>query len=92
LAATGQQQSLNYRMASMSFQQYDVAKLKGLRVPLPDLFDEFNLRRPIIGDVVTIIEIYSEPPGYELECSDSDGITQWMMAFRPEDVELELLS
>lgn len=76
----------------MKFKQYDVVRLKELRAPILDLENEFNLRRPVTGDVATIIEIYSKPPGYELECSDNNGITQWMMVFRPEDVELELLS
>ncbi len=76
----------------MKFKQYDIVRLNGVLVPIPESCDEFNLRRPASGDVATIIEIYSNPPGYELECSDSDGITQWMMAFRSEDIELELLS
>lgn len=54
------------------------------------LADEFNLRQPEVGDIATIVELYSSPSGYELECSDANGITQWLMAFRPEDVVLEL--
>jgi hypothetical protein len=41
--------------------------------------------------VATIVEIYLEPPGYELECSDGCGVTQWLMAFGLGDVELELV-
>jgi hypothetical protein len=75
----------------MKFQQYDVVRLLGLGLPLPELADEFNLRQPIVGDVATIVEIYSEPAGYELECSDGNGITQWLMAVAPDEIELELV-
>jgi hypothetical protein len=75
----------------MKFKQYDVVRLLGIRVPIPALYDEFDLRPPVVGDVATIIEIYSTPPGYELECSDGNGITQWMMAFQPDDVDMELV-
>lgn len=59
----------------MKFQQYDVVRLMEMRVPMPELADEFNLRQPVVGDVATIVEIYTKPPGYELECSDGNGIT-----------------
>lgn len=72
----------------MKFKQYDVVRLKAINVSVST--DEFNLRLPVVGDVATIIEIYSSPLGYELECSDVGGITQWMIAFRPDDVVLEL--
>lgn len=57
----------------MKFEQYDEVRLKKLHVPLTESVDEFNLRLPVLGDVATIVEIYSKPPGYELECSDSNG-------------------
>lgn len=75
----------------MQFKQYDVVKLKAWHVDAIKVSDAFNLRPPAIGDVATIIEIYSNPPGYELECSDGNGITQWLLAFGPEDVELDLV-
>jgi len=74
----------------MKLKQYDTVKLIGLHVPTPLLADAFNLRQPVIGDVAAIVEVYSNPSGYELECSDRNGITQWLMAFRPDDIELEL--
>lgn len=75
----------------MSFKQYDAVRVRTINVPIPCAKDEFNLRSPAIGDIAYIIEIYSNPPGYELECSDANGITQWLMSFAPEDVELELV-
>lgn len=74
----------------MRLQRYDVVRLMGIRVPLAALADEFNLRQPVVGDVATIVEIYSKPAGYELECSDGNGITQWLMAFGFDEIELEL--
>lgn len=75
----------------MQFKQYDVVELKALHVEASNVSDAFNLRRPAIGDVASIVEIYSNPPGYELECSDESGITQWLLAFGPDDVELDLV-
>lgn len=73
----------------MKLSQYDVVRLKAIRVPVPTLVDACNLRQPAVGDTAYIIEIYSDPLGYELECSDANGITQWLMAFAPDDIELE---
>lgn len=75
----------------MQFKQYDVVRVMALHVEATKASDAFNLRCPVIGDVATIIEIYSKPPGYELECSDVNGITQWLMAYGPEDIQLELV-
>ena len=74
----------------MKFKQYDVVRIMAFSVEQAALADESNLRRPEVGDIATIIELYSSPSGYELECSDANGITQWLMTFRPEDVVLEL--
>jgi hypothetical protein len=38
----------------------------------------FNTRPPRIGDTATVIEIYTNPPGYELES--------------PDDIELEKIT
>jgi len=76
----------------MKFKQYDAVRLKGILAPIAQLNDEFNLRSPKTGDVAYIIEIYENPLGYELEYSDADGITQWLMAFQPHEVELEFVS
>ena len=74
----------------MNFKQYDSVRLKASRLRQPVDQDRFDLRQPVVGDVATIVEVYSTPPGYELECSDAGGITQWMIAFQFDDVMLEL--
>ncbi len=76
----------------MQFNQYDVVKVMAVPVDASKDPDAFNLRQPLIGDVATIVEVYSKPPGYELECSDASGITQWLLAFGPNDIELDLVA
>ena len=76
----------------MNFKQYDAVRLKRINVQIPCADEEFNLRPPKIDDLACIIEVYTNPFGYELECSDANGITQWLMSFGPEDVELELVN
>ncbi|WP_141832826.1 hypothetical protein [Herbaspirillum sp. SJZ107] len=70
---------------------YDVVTIKGLRKPIDFQPGDMNVRAPAIGDVAAVVEVYSNPPGYELECSGKDGVTIWLHAFAPEDVELEVI-
>ena len=77
----------------MQFKQYDVVKI----IEINKKFDEddlkYNIRLPKVGDIAYIIEIYTHPHlGYDLECSDKDGITQWLMAFSPKEIKLELIT
>lgn len=74
----------------MSFKQYDVVKVVALHAFKQEISDSFNLRPPRIGDIATIVEIYAKPPGYELECSDKEGITQWLQAFAQDEIGLAL--
>ena len=78
-------------MNAAGFSQYDVVRV----LRLPDVTqpsgEAFDLRSPQVGDVATIIEIYADPPGVELECCYANGITQWLAAFRFQDVLLELV-
>jgi hypothetical protein len=75
-----------------SVQIYDVVRIKKLRKPIDFQPDRTSVRAPCVGDVATVIDVYSNPPGYELECSGEDGITIWLWSFAPEDVELEVVS
>ena len=78
---------------SRKFQQYDVVRLIGFG-PNADLNpSEHDKRPPQIGDTATIVEIYEDPPGYELECCDgsSEGITTWLRSFGVSEIILELL-
>ena len=68
--------------------QYDVVKVIGFR---DDRFESAKvhfLRRPRIGDIGTIVEVYSKPEvGYEIECCDSAGATIWLEALYPGELE-----
>lgn len=75
-----------------SIKIYDVVRIKELRKPVDFQYDGTSVRAPSVGDVAAVIEVYSNPPGYELECSGKDGITIWLWSFAPEDVELEVVA
>ena len=76
----------------MQFKQYDVVKIKNFTTKKRKRGDVFNKRSPKVGDVATIVELYKDPLGYELECCDANGITEWLIAFQPNEVELELIN
>jgi hypothetical protein len=76
----------------MSIKIYDVVRIKELRKPVDFQSDGTSVRAPSVGDVAAVIEVYSNPRGYELECSGKDGITIWLWSFAPEDVELEVVA
>jgi hypothetical protein len=71
---------------------YDVVNIKELRKHIGFQPDGTSVRAPRVGDVAPVIEVYSSRPGYELECSGKDGITIWLWAFAPQDVELEVIN
>ena len=52
------------------FNQYDVVRIT--RVLADPIRDDYSVNRriPQAGDVATILEVYDNPEGYELECSD----------------------
>ena len=75
----------------MQFAQYDTVRVVGLHKAVDFERDSFNQRAPRIGDIACIVEVYSDPSGYELECSADNGETEWLLAFSPNDIELELV-
>ncbi|MFC0351067.1 hypothetical protein [Undibacterium danionis] len=76
----------------MSFKIYDVVRLIAINSDELCLGDAFNTRPPQVGDIATILEIYDNPPGFELECSDKLGGTVWLLGFQEKDVQLELVN
>jgi hypothetical protein len=78
---------------SKAFNQYDVVRVLGFGVGADLTLSEFYERPPRVGDTATIVEIYDNPPGYELECCDghSGGATTWLRSFRVTEIKLELL-
>lgn len=75
----------------MQFAQYDFVKIIRFLTKNPVQTNAFNKGEPHVGDVASIIEIYTDPLGYELECCDEQGITEWVIAFEPDEIELELV-
>ena len=76
----------------MNFKLYDTIKIVEILNPEKMLKSEFNLVAPKADDIAAIVEIYTSPTiGYELECSNCDGITQWLVTFGPEDIIMELV-
>ena len=76
-------------MLNPAIKLYDAVRIEELR-KAADLSDG-DIRQPQVGDVAWVIEIYENPPGYELECSDKDGTTEWLQGFGAEEIELEKL-
>jgi hypothetical protein len=68
---------------------YDVVQVVALR---DDRFSKASAdyeRNPCIGDIGTIIEVYSHPePAFEVECSGSNGSTIWLAAMYPEELRV----
>jgi hypothetical protein len=68
---------------------YDRVRISAMRGQGPQgLFGE---RGPLVGDTACVIEIYCEPPGYELECLSPQGETEWVASFAAADISLEYL-
>lgn len=78
----------------ITFNQYDVVRLIQFLRPIDGFKVDgfFNNREPAVGDIATIVEVYDDPPGYDLECcASNDGITTWLHTFAPDSVKLELV-
>jgi hypothetical protein len=73
----------------MEFKQYDVVRIVAFNKPVMVVRDAINGREPHVGDVATIVELYDNPPGYELECVEKGGSTAWLRSFAPDKIELE---
>ncbi|NRF67841.1 DUF4926 domain-containing protein [Aquincola sp. S2] len=72
-----------------AFRQYDTVRVKALHEDRFAFDPPVHQRHPRIGDVGTIVGVYSHPTvGYEVECSDPNtGFTIWLEAMHPDEVE-----
>jgi hypothetical protein len=68
--------------------QYDIIKIVNLPIINDGDFLKHNKRLPAIGDMGTVVEIYTHPYlGYEIECCEpGTGITEWMHAFTESEL------
>lgn len=70
--------------------QYAVVRVVSVHGNRPFYSSGANQRIPEVGDIGTIVEVYSQPDvAYEVECSDpTTGITLWLEAMYPDEIEL----
>ncbi|WP_298769157.1 hypothetical protein [uncultured Shewanella sp.] len=74
----------------MKFAQYDEVKLIKIINQKVMTKKGWGYRDPEVGDIATIIEIYSNPEvAYHLECNDENGATAWDLMVIPDDIELK---
>ena len=74
---------------SIEFRKYDTVKIIEILNPEKTHKSDFNLAAPKAGDIATIVEIFTDPcVGYELECSDKNGITQWLVTFESGEINM----
>lgn len=79
-------------MSSILMNQYDVVEIQEIIQASEFKADSFNQRPPQVGDKATIIEIYQAPTlAYELECSDSNGITLWLQIVTTNEMVLKVV-
>ena len=46
-------------------------------------------RHPAVGDVGTVLEVYSDPPGFHVECGDDGSpVPIWLECFESDELEL----
>lgn len=83
------QVSLGDAMLNPTIKLYDAVRIEGLHKPAS--LSDGDIRQPQVGDVAWVLEIYENPPGYKLECSDKDGTIEWLKGFRTEEIKLEKL-
>ena len=79
----------------MEFKQYDVIRVLDITNPekLKGCESGLGYSAPKVGDIGTIVEIYTTPSlGYDIECCDEKGCTEWLVVFEPSDIEMEVVS
>jgi len=73
-----------------SFKTYDVVRVIAILDKKTVIVDAPNQRRPPkVGDLATILAVYDDPYGFELECCDADGSTIWLGSYLPSQILLE---
>ena len=46
---------------------------------------------PQVGDIGTVVEVYSDPEAYCVEAVLPNGRTKWLMDFSPDDLQPETI-
>ncbi len=72
-----------------TFKSYDVVRVVAILDKASVCANDPNCRRPPkVGDVATILEVYDDPYGFELECCGVDGFTIWLGGYSPSQLLL----
>ena len=74
---------------SPSIEQFDKVRIVALRQKRASPL--VGSRSPQVGDVATVVDLYRNPGGYELECVTPQGKTLWLESFTTDEVSLELV-
>jgi hypothetical protein len=78
--------SLGGTVSMSKFRLYDVVQVVQVPQDLSSLGPA--TRPPRVGDTGTIVMAYDSPSeGYTVEAVATDGCTEWLMDFRPQDLE-----
>ncbi len=76
----------------ITFEAFDVVRLVKFVRTSEYVKDPNNRRRPRAGDVAKILKVHrTGTRGYLLECKDGRGETQWVLSFRADEIDLELV-
>ena len=73
------------------FSEYDCVKITAIRKPIDTADDGISRRNPVVGDIATVVMVYTDPPGYELECCDTDGVPWYLISVAIDDLDLEIV-
>jgi len=75
------------------FNQYDFVKIVRINKQFSKEECTLGKRIPKVGDKASIIEVYEKPClGYELESTNEQGETNWLVTINSEDLEMELIA
>lgn len=81
-------------LSDIEFKQYDVVRILEIlnTEKINGCGSGMGCDSPKVGDIGTIVEIYTDPYlGYDIECSDDEGVTKWLTVFKPSEIKLELV-
>ena len=71
---------------SPQFNLYDRVKITSIRKPIGIARDGISRRKPIVGDIAFVVMVYTDPPGYELQCCDAEGIPWFLISVSSSSV------
>ena len=75
--------------ADKAIKQYDMVRVVRVRDRrFTDSAPSFQTH-PVVGDVGTVVEVYVDPPGCEVECCAEEGlVTIWLEVLYPDELEV----